>query len=46
MIVVSGIKIPGMTEKGQKTACQRKSTTDKKERMLTLKSGCCCRREG
>jgi hypothetical protein len=35
-----------LTEKGQKAACQRKSTMDKKERTLTLNSGCCCRREG
>jgi DNA-directed RNA polymerase subunit N (RpoN/RPB10) len=35
-----------MTEKGQKAASQIKSTTDKKERMLTLISRYCCRREG
>jgi hypothetical protein len=32
--------------KGQKAAHQRKGTTDKKERTLTLNSRCCCRREG
>jgi hypothetical protein len=32
--------------KGQKAACQRKRTTDKTERKLTLNSGCCCRRQG
>ncbi len=35
-----------LTEKGQKTARQRKSTTDKKRKMFTLNSGCCWRREG
>ncbi len=35
-----------LTETGQKAAHQRKSTTDKKARTLTLNSGCCCRREG
>jgi hypothetical protein len=35
-----------LTEKGQKAAHQRKSTKKKKERLLTLDSGCWCRREG
>ncbi len=35
-----------LAEKGQKAAHQRKGTTDKKERTLTINSRCCCRREG
>jgi hypothetical protein len=34
-----------LDRKGQKPASQRKSTTDKKERLLTLSLECCCRRE-